>query len=117
MNLSLAITSDLKFQAYLISSLVHELTPAQEYAIFDAFHDDLSGDLESFRREVSRWRVKWSLEETKPSDLSAIFLKTQTKLCTQTFSYVRWQNGQKIRLLLDNLIIMNIIGARICLIF
>ena len=48
---------------YLIPSLVHELTPAKEDAIFHAFRDDFFGDRERFRCEVSRWRVRWSLKE------------------------------------------------------
>ena len=60
-------------------SIVHELTYAQEEAIFMYFTTtSVEKFSKSFRREVSCWRVRWC------------FLKTQTKLCTQTFSYIWW---------------------------
>ncbi|XP_045206232.1 uncharacterized protein LOC123558418 [Mercenaria mercenaria] len=81
----LVIANDRFKVQYLIPSLVHELTTAQEDAIFDAFHYDFSGDRESFRREVARWRVRWSLEETKPSDIGATLKDTNKTLYPDIF--------------------------------
>ena len=50
-----------------------------------ALEYDFSGDRESFRREVARWRVRWSLEETKPSDLSATLKDTNKTLYPDIF--------------------------------
>ncbi|WAR24371.1 hypothetical protein MAR_038040, partial [Mya arenaria] len=59
---------------YLIPSLVHELTPAQEDAIFDAFHDDFSGDRKSFRSEFAVRGSLWKKQNTNKTLFPYIYI-------------------------------------------
>ncbi|XP_033731590.1 zinc finger MYM-type protein 1-like [Pecten maximus] len=62
---------------YLIPSLLGQLTAGHVDEIYEGYKTDLSGDRELFRREISRWRTKWSVPQSWQ----------QTASYTQTFSH------------------------------
>ena len=81
------VSSNERFKAqYLIPNLLPELSRDHEDSIFQEYESDLSGDREAFRNEVSRWKVRWELEGTKPSNLTDTLKATNKTLYPDIFT-------------------------------
>ncbi|XP_033762649.1 zinc finger MYM-type protein 1-like [Pecten maximus] len=82
------LSANYRFLAqYLIPSLLGQLTAGHVDEIYEGYKTDLSGDRELFRREISRWRTKWSVaDDPKPVDLLTTILATNRELYPDIFT-------------------------------
>lgn len=75
---------------YLIPSQLHQLTTTHVDGIYAAYSYDFIGDKEAFQSEVSRWKIRWSLddgsESEKPVDLKSTVDSTNKDLYPNIFT-------------------------------
>ncbi|XP_062594197.1 zinc finger MYM-type protein 1-like [Saccostrea cucullata] len=70
-----------RFQAFfLLPSKIQGLTNEKVLSIFDTFKTDVVGNVETFRAEVERWKVKWQMHAVVPSSIVEVLDNTNSTL-------------------------------------
>ncbi len=59
---------------FLLPKCVNTITDEQILTLFDTYKDDLTCELDEFKREVARWRTRWSItpQSQVPSSLCEV---------------------------------------------
>ena len=82
------IKSENRFYAeYLLPRVIGNITNEQIATLFETYQTDLTCNLDEFKREIARWRTRWSItpRDQMPTSLCAVnpvlYLSIDTILC------------------------------------